>query len=124
MYTNWHARHHHRANGSWLFIAAIVFALVVLGHVGMMLIPIVAIVAGTALLWGPVSALSRRVSTPRTVAQPNTQIDARITILESQLESLSREHQMLQETVRWQERLLQHATGGAQIPPAAPSDKK
>ncbi|MBI3967656.1 MAG: hypothetical protein HY329_18620 [Chloroflexi bacterium] len=69
-----------------------------------LLIPLVPLAGAVALLWRPAQILTRRLE--RRALGDSSGTDRRIQQLEAQIESLRREQMRLQETVQWQERLL------------------
>ena len=117
MYGEWRRGRARHGFPFWPVMIGLFAMITVLGHLGFLLIPLVAIVAFTALLWNPVQAITQRVGRTSDVGDSGGELRKRITALESQLESLSRDHVQLQETVRWQERLLQQTTSAAGLNP-------
>jgi len=80
----------------------------VLSHIGA-LIPIVACLVLAALFWRPAQAWAARLESGN-AARPARDLERRVAELESLVDDMRRQQARLQETVRWQEGLLQHGS--------------
>ena len=99
-------------------IVALVLIFLVAPLIGMhsawTLIPLAVIGGIVALAWRYLPAPQRSVNPPQ--ATEVQDLERRIDALESQLRQVGRDHDRLEEMVRWQERLLQR-TSATPVPP-------
>ena len=84
-------------------------------HSAWVLIPLAVIVGVFTLLWRLAPSSESRFSTLEAPAVID--LNRRVAALESQLQRMNRDHDQLEEMVRWQERLLQQSVERPATPP-------
>ena len=103
--------------GGWIIPLIIILVIVANSHATAALIPIAAIAALTVLLWQPVHAFASRLE--RGAAPADPALEQRVRALESQIDALMKQQMQLQETLHWQERLLDRTTEERHASPAS-----